>query len=94
MIYQAALRAELTAALPVAFLPVSENGQAEIAGVPDQLLTAWSTRTTAVLADAVPTIAEAEAALGRPVSAAERARIIKTAVLATRPAKDAGRRRG
>ena len=89
VIYQAALRAELTAALPLAFGPVSENGQAEIAGVPDQLLTAWSTRTTAVLADAVPTIADAEAALDRPVSAAERARIIKTAVLATRPAKDA-----
>ncbi len=88
VIYQAALRAELTAALPLAFGPVSENGQAEIAGVPDELLTAWSTRTTAVLADAVPTIADAEAALGRPVSAAERARIIKTAVLATRPAKD------
>ena len=32
VIYQAALRAELTAALPVAFGPVSENGQAEIAG--------------------------------------------------------------
>ncbi len=43
-----------------------------------------------VLADAVPTIADAEEALGRPVSAAERARIIKTAVLATRPAKDTG----
>jgi conjugative relaxase-like TrwC/TraI family protein len=90
VIYQAALRAELTAALPLAFGPVSENGQAEIAGVPEELVSAWSTRTTAVLADAVPTIADAEAALGRPVSAAERARIIKTAVLATRPAKDTG----
>ena len=60
-----------------------------IAGVPEQLMTAWSSRTSAVLADAVPTIADAEDALGRPVSAAERARIIKTAVLSTRPAKDA-----
>ncbi|MHB1738253.1 MAG: MobF family relaxase [Actinomycetes bacterium] len=89
-IYQTALRAELTTRLPVAFGPVSEHGQAEITGVPDELLSAWSTRTSAVLADAVPTIADAEAALGRPVSAAERARIIKTAVLATRPVKDTG----
>ena len=89
VIYQTELRAELGARLPVSFGPVSEHGQAEIAGVPEQLLTAWSSRTSAVLADAVPTIADAEDALGRPVSAAERARIIKTAVLSTRPAKDA-----
>ncbi|MFN8156356.1 MAG: MobF family relaxase [Candidatus Nanopelagicales bacterium] len=89
VIYQTALRAELSARLPVAFGPVSEHGQAEIAGVPEQLLTAWSSRTSAVMADAIPTIADAEDALGRPVSGAERARIIKTAVLSTRPAKDA-----
>ncbi|HEY4992206.1 MAG TPA: AAA family ATPase, partial [Nakamurella sp.] len=87
-IYQTALRAELTTRLPVSFGPVSEHGQAEIAGTPDDLITAWSTRTTAVMGDAVPTIADAEAALGRPVSAGERARIIKTAVLTTRPAKE------
>jgi AAA domain/TrwC relaxase len=68
---------------------VSEHGQAEIAGTPEELITAWSTRTAAVLGDAVPTIADAEAALGRPVSAGERARIIKTAVLTTRPVKEA-----
>ena len=89
VLYQSALRAELSARLPVSFGPVSEHGQAEIAGVPEYLMTAWSTRTSAVLADAVPTISDAEDALGRPVSAAERARIIKTAVLSTRPAKDA-----
>jgi conjugative relaxase-like TrwC/TraI family protein len=89
VIYQTSLRAELSARLPVSFGPVSEHGQAEIAGVPEDLMTAWSSRTSAVLADAVPTIAHAEDALGRPVSAAERARIIKTAVLSTRPAKDA-----
>jgi conjugative relaxase-like TrwC/TraI family protein len=88
-VYQAALRAELTARLPVRFGPVSEHGQAEIAGVPEELLSVWSTRTTAVHADAAPTIAQAETALGRPVTATERARIIKTAVLATRPAKPA-----
>ena len=68
VIYQTALRAELSARLPVSFGPVSEHGQAEIAGVPEELMTAWSSRTSAVLADAVPTIADAEDALGRPVS--------------------------
>jgi conjugative relaxase-like TrwC/TraI family protein len=87
-LYQAALRTELTTRLGVAFGPVTEHGQAEIAGVPDELLAAWSTRTAAVMADAIPTIAQAEEALGRPVTAAERARIVKTAVLATRPPKD------
>jgi len=89
VVYQAALRAELTGRLPVVFGAVSEHGQAEIQGVPEALMAAWSSRTSAVMADVVPTIAEAESALGRPVSAGERARIIKTAVLATRPAKDA-----
>jgi conjugative relaxase-like TrwC/TraI family protein len=87
-LYQAALRTELATRLGVTFRPVSEHGQAEIAGVPDELLAAWSNRTAAVMADAIPTIAQAEEALGRPVSAAERARIVKTAVLATRPPKD------
>ena len=87
-IYQAALRAELTGRLSVTFGPVSEHGQAEIAGVPEDLMAAWSTRTTAVMAEAVPTIADAEAALGRSLTADERARVIKTAVLATRPVKD------
>ena len=87
-LYQAALRAELGTRLGVVFGPVSEHGQAEIAGIPDELLAAWSTRTAAVMAEAVPTIAEAEEVLGRAMSAAERARIVKTAVLATRPPKD------
>ncbi len=87
-IYQTALRAELTQRLPITFGAVSEHGQAEIAGTPENLITAWSTRTVAVMGDAVPTIADAETALGRPVSAGERARIIKTAVLTTRPAKE------
>jgi hypothetical protein len=51
-------------------------------------MTAWSTRTTAVMEAAVPTIEDAEAALGRSLTADERSRVIKTAVLATRPAKD------
>ncbi len=87
-IYQAALRAELTGRLSVTFGPVSEHGQAEIVGVPQELMAAWSTRTTAVMAEAVPTIADAEAALGRSLTADERSRVIKTSVLATRPVKD------
>ncbi|MCA0331041.1 MAG: relaxase domain-containing protein, partial [Actinobacteria bacterium] len=87
-LYQSALRTELATRLGVTFEPVTEHGQAEIAGVPEALLAAWSTRTQAVMADAIPTIADAEEALGRPVSAAERARIVKTAVLATRPPKE------
>lgn len=86
-IYQTALRAELTSRLPVVFGGVSEHGQAEVAGIPDELLGVWSSRTAAVMAEAVPTIADAETALGRPVTSMERARIIKTAVLATRPPK-------
>ena len=88
VLYQSALRAELGTRLGVVFGEVSEHGQAEITGIPDALLTAWSTRTSAVMADAVPTIAEAEADLGRPLTPAERARIVKTAVLSTRPVKD------
>ncbi len=89
VLYQAALRAELGSRVPLVFGAVSEHGQAEVAGVPEELMSGWSSRTSAVLAEAIPTIADAEQALGRPVSAAERARIIKTAVLMTRPAKGA-----
>ncbi|MFN8127166.1 MAG: MobF family relaxase [Candidatus Nanopelagicales bacterium] len=87
-LYQAALRAELTTKLGVAWSEVSEHGQAEIDGVPHDLLVAWSTRTTAVMGDAMPTIADVEETLGREVTRDERARIIKTAVLSTRPVKD------
>jgi conjugative relaxase-like TrwC/TraI family protein len=86
-LYQAALRAELTARLPVRFGPISEHGQAEIDGVPVELLSLWSTRTSAVMADASPTIAQTEADLGRALSPAERARVVKASVLATRPPK-------
>jgi conjugative relaxase-like TrwC/TraI family protein len=86
-LYQAALRAEITARLPVRFGPVSEHGQAEIDGVPAELASLWSTRTSAVMADASPTIAQAEADLGRALSPAERARVVKASVLATRPPK-------
>ena len=44
MIYQAALRNEMHQRLGVSFREVNENGQADIAGVPDELLKLWSKR--------------------------------------------------
>ncbi len=81
MLYQAGLRAELTRRLGVTFTAVSEHGQAEIAGIPAELIAAWSTRTGQIKADAGQ-------ALGREPTGAERARIVKTSVLATRPPKE------
>jgi len=54
MIYQAALRNELHARLGVRFREVNENGQADIAGVPDALLKLWSKRTASIDAEAGP----------------------------------------
>ena len=87
MIYQTALRNEMHARLGVEFGPVSVDGQAEIVGVPKELLKLWSKRTAAIEAEAGPKIAEYEKLLGRSLSAAERVRVTKTAVLKTRPGK-------
>jgi conjugative relaxase-like TrwC/TraI family protein len=87
VLYQAALRAELTQRLGVVFAPVNAHGQAEIAGVPAELITLWSKRTKQVRADADPTLDRFAAELGRPLTAAERASVVKTSVLKTRPTK-------
>ena len=87
MIYQAALRNEMHARLGVTFKDVNENGQADIAGVPDELLSLWSKRTTSIDAEAAPKIAEYEKLLGRALSPAERVGVVKTAVLKTRSRK-------
>ncbi len=87
MIYQSALRLELHARLGVHFHPVSTDGQAEVAGAPGELLTLWSKRSAAIDAEATPKIAEYERLLGRTLTAAERAVVVKTAVLKTRPGK-------
>jgi conjugative relaxase-like TrwC/TraI family protein len=87
-IYQAALRAELTARLGVLFGEVNAHGQAEILGVPDELMEAWSKRTADIMAEADPVIAEYEAILGRELTAAERGAVVKTAVLKTRTGKE------
>ena len=47
----------------------------------------WSKRTKQVQADAAPTLAAYEAELGRKLTAGERAAVLKTSVLKTRPAK-------
>ncbi|HEY5229942.1 MAG TPA: MobF family relaxase, partial [Galbitalea sp.] len=67
-VYQAALRAELHTRLGVVFEPVNAHGQAEIVGVPTDLMTAWSKRTAQIAAEAGPTIDEYEQNLGRDLT--------------------------
>ena len=87
MIYQAALRNEMHSRLGVTFREVNENGQADISGVPDELLKLWSKRTADIHTEAAPKIAEYEKVLGRTLSPAERVGVVKTAVLKTRARK-------
>jgi conjugative relaxase-like TrwC/TraI family protein len=88
VLYQAGLRAELTRRLGLAWGPVSEHGQAELAGMPRDLLARFSTRTAEIEGAADAKVAELEHALGRPLEAGERGRIYRLAVLATRAPKD------
>jgi hypothetical protein len=88
VLYQAGLRAELTRRLGAAWGPVSEHGQAELAGMPEDLLAGFSTRATEIEAVAEAKVAELEAALGRALEADERGRIYRLAVLATRVPKE------
>jgi conjugative relaxase-like TrwC/TraI family protein len=87
VLYQAALRAELRSRLGVQFGAPSAHGQAEILGVPTELMTAWSKRAAQIATEAVPVIAEYEATLGRSLTRNERAAVTKTAVLKTRKGK-------
>jgi conjugative relaxase-like TrwC/TraI family protein len=87
MVYQAALRAELSARLGVTWEPVSANGQADIDGVPRAVRELFSKRARVVEARARELIAAAETELGRELTDAGRRRIYKVAVLETRPAK-------
>jgi len=84
MVYKAALRAELTARLGVAWTPVDEKGIAEIEGVPAGLAAAWSTRREQVLAVGRRLVADKEAALGRGLTAGERAEAYQIAANRTR----------
>jgi conjugative relaxase-like TrwC/TraI family protein len=87
VLYQAALRNELHARLGVTFAEPNAHGQAEIAGVPKELLDLWSKRTAQITIEATPKIAEYERLLGRALTDPERVKVIKTAVLKTRPGK-------
>jgi conjugative relaxase-like TrwC/TraI family protein len=88
VVYQAVLRNELTRRLGVGWTPVTKDGQAEIAGIPKDLMKAWSTRTEQVSAEAGPVIAAYETELGRTLTSAERTAVEKVAVIKTRPGKD------
>ena len=87
VLYQAALRAELTGRLGVAWGPVSEHGQSELVGMPEDVLARFSTRTAQVDAAAQAKVRELETALGRSLEPDERRRVSRLAVLATRAAK-------
>jgi conjugative relaxase-like TrwC/TraI family protein len=87
-IYQAGIRAELTRRLGVSFGEPNAHGQAEIAGIPQRLLRAFSKRTDQITAEAEPHIAEYETTLGRKLTSGERTAVTKTAVLTTRPGKE------
>jgi len=89
VLYQAALRAELHSRLGVVFGAPSAHGQAEILGVPKEVMTAWSKRTAQIAAEAAPVIADYETTLGRSLTRNERAAVTKTAVLKTRQGKEA-----
>ncbi len=88
VLYQAALRAELHSRLGVQFATPNAHGQAEILGVPQEVMTAWSKRTAQIAAEAAPVIAEYEATLSRVLTRNERAAVTKTAVLKTRQGKE------
>jgi conjugative relaxase-like TrwC/TraI family protein len=88
VLYQAALRAELHSRLGVVFAAPNAHGQAEILGVPQEVMAAWSKRTAQIAAETAPVIADYEATLGRALTRNERAAVTKTAVLKTRQGKE------
>jgi conjugative relaxase-like TrwC/TraI family protein len=87
MVYQAALRAEITARLGVAWEAVDRHGQADIAGVPAAVVSHYSKRRRALEAEARARITEAEATLERGLTLEERRRTYQRAVLETRLSK-------
>lgn len=87
MLYQAALRAELTARLGVAWEPVSENGQADIAGIDQGLMAAWSTRGDDIESELNGWATQFEEREGRLPTPAEVGKAHKHFTLTTRDAK-------
>jgi conjugative relaxase-like TrwC/TraI family protein len=87
VVYQAALRAELTTRLGVAWQPVDRHGQADLVGIPNELVDRFSQRRRQVRKAADRSIADWEARLGRRLSELERSRQFQLAAYATRPGK-------
>jgi conjugative relaxase-like TrwC/TraI family protein len=87
MLYNATLRVELSARLGVEWNPVDRNGQADIDGVPHQLIELFSKRRHDVERRGAQRIAAAEARLGRALTDDERAEQFQFATYETRPAK-------
>jgi conjugative relaxase-like TrwC/TraI family protein len=85
-LYQSVLRAELTHRYGVAWEPV-ENGQAEIAGIPRELLEAFSKRTAQVDAALAAKVGEFRDRHGRDPSRWERAALTREAAEDTRATK-------
>jgi len=89
-LYQAALRAEVTARLGVAWGPVVK-GQAEILGVPSELLEVFSRRAVQVQDAVVVRADRFRAVNGREPSRREWGIIARDAAKESRPAKQRGR---
>jgi conjugative relaxase-like TrwC/TraI family protein len=87
MLYNAALRVELSARLGVAWDPVDRNGQADIDGVPRGLIELFSKRRKDVERRGAQRIAALEARLGRTLTDDERAHQYQLATYNTRPGK-------
>jgi conjugative relaxase-like TrwC/TraI family protein len=85
-LYQSVLRAELTHRYGVAWGPI-ENGQAEIAGMPAELLDAFSKRTAQVDAALAEKVDEFRDREGRDPSRWERAALTREAASDTRATK-------
>jgi conjugative relaxase-like TrwC/TraI family protein len=85
-LYQSVLRAELSHRYGVAWGPI-ENGQAEIAGMPAELLTAFSKRTAQVDAALADKITDFRDRQGRDPSRWERAALTREAARDTRAPK-------
>lgn len=77
-LYQSVLRAELTHRYGVAWQPIV-NGQAEIEGLPDELLKAFSKRTEQVKAELDTKVAEFRGREGRDPTRWERAALTREA---------------
>jgi conjugative relaxase-like TrwC/TraI family protein len=87
MLYKAALRAELSTRLGVAWRPVDENGVAEVVGVPQVLIEQWSARRHELKAVGDELIASREVELGRSLSPNERTECFQIAAYRTRTPK-------